>query len=444
MLETQPTPQLNELTLAERLRVFFHRATANNLLASSALFFVSTTIVNGGNYLFNLLLGRWLGPALFADVSIIITLFLLLTFLTTGLQQTAAKFAAVYSAEKAPDRLWALRHWLNRRAWLAGAFCVLILGGGARFWQDFFHTTSPWLFVIFGVGLPFYFAQGIDRGILQGQTRFLSLAISYQAEMWVRLLLGLLLVMLGWAAYGAVFALTLSIVTTWLVSQQALHPLESDSTSLKPANLSRFSQAEQKALLAFAVPVLMSEISLILINNSDVIIVKHFFTSVAAGQYAALALIGRIVFFGTWSVVITMFPLVAQKAHRGEPHHHLLWSGLGMVVGVSTMIVLATLFFPAFIVRLLFGAEYVAIAPLLWVYAVATALFALANVVINYRLALEDRVGTVWAFAAGLLQVGLLLLFHTSLFQVVFIQVILMGLLLLLLLGREGMLRTEK
>ncbi len=444
MIETQPTTKLNELTLADRLRTFFHRATANSLLASSALFFVSTTIVNGGNYLFNLLLGRWLGPALFADVSIIITLFLLLTFLTTGLQQTAAKFAAVYSAESAPDRLWALRAWLNRHAWLAGALCVLIMSGGARFWQDFFHTTSPWLFVIFGVGLPFYFAQGIDRGILQGQTQFLSLAISYQAEMWVRLLLGLLLVMLGWAAYGAIFALTISIVATWLVAKQALHRLERSTAAQKRANTALFTQADQKALLAFAVPVLMSEISLILINNSDVLIVKHFFTSVAAGQYAALALIGRIVFFGTWSVVITMFPLVAQKAHRGEPHRHLLWNGLGMVVGVSTLIVLATLLFPAFIVRLLFGAEYVAIAPLLWVYALATALFALANVVINYRLALGDRVGTMWALAAGLLQVGLLLIFHTSLFQIVLIQVILMGLLLLLLVGREALQGAEK
>jgi O-antigen/teichoic acid export membrane protein len=115
-----------------------------------------------------------------------------------------------------------------------------------------------------------------------------------------------------------------------------------------------------------------------------------------------------------------------------------------MVVGVSTLIVLATVLFPAFIVRLLFGAEYVTIAPLLWVYALATALFALANVVINYRLALGDRVGTMWALAAGLLQVGLLLLFHTTLFQVVLIQVLLMGLLLLLLVGREALQKAEK
>src|SRR5690606_15968150 len=133
----------------------------------------------------------------------------------------------------------------------------------------------------------------------------------------------------------------------------------------------------------FALPVLLVETSLILINNSDVLIVKRFFDSVTAGHYAALALIGRIVFFGTWSVVITMFPLVAQKQQRQETHRHLLWMSLGMVSAVSVVIVAATAFLPELIIRILFGADYLTIAPLLWLYATATALFALANVFIN-------------------------------------------------------------
>ncbi len=438
MLETQHTDNLHDVATIKPARWFSKRLAANSLLTSSALFFVSTTLVNGGNYLFNLLLGRWLGPALFADVSIIITLFLFLTFITAGFQQTAAKFSAIYSAENAPERLFALRRWLNRRSWVIGALCLLIVGGGAPFWQTFFHTTSPWIFVIFALGLPVYFVQGIDRGILQGQMRFGALAASYQAEMWVRLLVGLLLVGLGWAAHGAVFGLTLSLLATWFVSHQALRNMRSQRAQTTAfTHVETFSRREQRALLAFAFPVLMAETSLILINNSDVLIVKHFFDSITAGQYAALALIGRIVFFATWSVVITMFPLVAQKHQRQEPHRQLLWTGLGMVLGVSVAIVTATFILPNTIVQILFGAEYLMIAPLLWLYAVATALFALANVLINYRLALGDRRGTIFALIAGILQVTALLLFHASLFQIVIIQIGLMGALLLCLIGWE-------
>ncbi|MEZ4729875.1 MAG: hypothetical protein R3E79_22315 [Caldilineaceae bacterium] len=171
-----------------------------------------------------------------------------------------------------------------------------------------------------------------------------------------------------------------------------------------------------------------------MINNSDVLIIKRYFDSVAAGHYAALALIGRIVFFGTWSVVITMFPLVAQKEQRCEAHRYLLWLGLGMVFGVSALIVAATALLPEIIIRILFGADYLAVAPLLWLYAVATALFALANVLINYHLALGKRTGALFALGAGVLQVITLLFFHATLFQVILIQIVLMAILLLLLL----------
>ncbi|MCE7982982.1 MAG: sugar isomerase [Caldilinea sp. CFX5] len=425
MLETQSAKPTPLLPLGSRL---LQRLPAQQLLTGSGLFFLSTLLVNAGNYCFNLLLGRLLGPARFADVSLIITLFLFLTFITAGFQQTATKFAAIHSAKGDDAQLWALRRWLNRRSWLIGLLLGLLVGGLAPFWQGFFHTTSPWIFVIFAVGLPFYFVQGIDRGLLQGQMRFGLLAASYQAEMWVRLLVGLGLVLIGWAAYGAVLALTLSIMATWAVAAYGLR--RNERAAFADATL---KATERQALLAFALPVLLVEVSLILINNSDVLLVKRFFDSASAGQYAALALIGRIVFFGTWSVVITMFPLVAQKAQQGEPHRHLLWLSLGMVAGVSLVIVTATAVAPALILQLLFGAAYLPVAPLLWLYALATALFALANVLINYHLALGNRGGAFLALTAGLCQVALLWLFHATLTQVVMIQVGLMGLLLLLL-----------
>ncbi len=420
------------------------RLAGNHLLTGSALFFISTTIVNGGNYLFNLILGRWLGPALFADVSIVITLFLFLTFITAGFQQTAAKFSAIYSATGDGAKLIALRQWLNRRSWVVGVLCLLIVGGGAPFWQSFFHTSSAWIFVIFAIGLPFYFVQGIDRGLLQGQMQFGLLAASYQVEMWVRLGVGLLLVLIGWAAHGAILGLTLSIVATWFVADWGLRRLNlaQAQPNSTPGAVS-LSPAERQAIFAFALPVLIVETSLILINNSDVLIIKRFFDNVVAGHYAALALIGRIVFFGTWSVVITMFPLVAQKHQRQEPHRHLLWTSLGMVFGVSVVIVAATALLPELIIRILFGADYLSIAPLLWPYAVATALFSLANVLINYHLALGNRTGTLFALTAGILQVVCLILWHTTLYQVVMIQVAMMGALLLGLLAWHWLRRTE-
>lgn len=400
------------------------RLSENSFLSGSAMLLISMTIVNAGNYLFNLILGRWLGRAAFADLSLMVTLMLMVTFFTATLQLTAAKFAATHLAEERPEATVALRRWMGRSAWIGGVVAAAIVAGGAPFWQTFFNTASPWPFVILGVGMPVYFAQGVDRGILQGQMRFGRLSASYQAEMWVRLVFGLLLVNLGWSVNGAVLAITLSFIATWIVAQPKLGELSAEP----------ITDSQRKLIMAFAWPVVVVQISQILINNSDIVIVKRFFEPVDAGEYAALALIGRVVFFATWSVVTTLFPIVAKRHAAGEAHRNLLWGGLGIVTAISTVIVAMTVLIPEFIVMTLFGEAYLGIAPVLWQYAIATMLYAMANVIVNYRLSADKNFGTYLATAAGALQVILLWIFHANIEQVVHVQIGIMGCLIVALL----------
>jgi O-antigen/teichoic acid export membrane protein len=411
--------------MINKLRGAISKHGREGLLTGGGLLFISMTVVNGGNYLFNLVLGRWLGPAAFADLSLIVTLLLMVRFITAAFQLTSAKFAAAHSVDEEWSRLAALRRWLGKQAWLWGGLMALIIAGGAPFWQQFFHTQSAWPFVILGIGLPIYLVQGVDRGLLQGQTHFKRLAASYQAEMWVRLLAAVALVAIGLAVNGAVLAITLSFIATWFVARKV-----GDWTS-KPGNLEKNGQ---KMVMAFAGPVVLVYLGQILISNSDIILVKRFFEPELAGQYAAVALIGRIVFFATWSVVTALFPIVARKHQKGEPHRHLLGLSLGIVSVISIAIIAFTVIVPEWIIDTLFGEAYVVMAPLLWIYALATGLYALDNVVVNYRLSDGNTKGTWFALGAGLAQVTGIVLFHESLQQVIVVQVVLMACLLTTLL----------
>lgn len=411
------------------------------LLSGSLIMLISTTVVNAGNYLYNLILGRWLGPADFSDLSLIVTLMLMVTFITVTLQMTAAKFAAAYSADGDDNLSVALRQWLGKWAWGLGCVLGLLLALGAPLWQSFFRTSSPWPFVILGVGVPIYFAQGVDRGVLQGEIKFNQLAISYQAEMWARLVFGLILVALGFSVGGATVGITLSFIATWIVARAALRK----NHEVVPTTAQPELPSEQRhAVAAFAWPVIIANVSQILINNSDILIVKRFFEAEEAGRYAALALIGRIVFFATWSVVVTLFPIVAQRHQKGEPHRQLLWAGLGMVAAASLVIVAFTVFVPEWIVNVLFGEAYLSVAPLLWLYAIATMLYSLANVVINYRLSADSQFGTYLAVVGGLAQVIGLWIFHASLRQVVIAQIIIMSGLLIALLIWDSLLAMRE
>lgn len=392
----------------------------SRLLSGSALLLASATLVNAGNYLFNLLLGRWLGPAAFADLSLIVTLFLVTSFITAGLQTPAARFAALFAADGDVQGLADVRRWSGRRAAGLGVILAAVLCLGAPLWAAFFATNSIWPFLIFGVFVPFYLVQGVDRGLLQGRTRFGWLAVTYQAEMWSRLAISIAFVAVGWAVNGAVLGIGLSFVIAWLVASRVGKDLPK-AEALAPL--------VSRELMIFTGPVLVAQLGQILINNSDILIVRRFFPAADAGTYAALALIGRMVFFATWSVVTAMFPIAAQRFHRGEAHRPLLYLSLGIVLAGSLVITGITYFFPEQIVNILFGPAYLSIAPLLWLYAVATMLYALANVVINYRLSIGNTGGTYMAIIAGVAQVASLWIWHESLAQVVLIQVGLMGVL---------------
>jgi len=261
--------------------------------------------------------------------------------------------------------------------------------------------------------------------LLQGQTHFKRLAASYQAEMWVRLIAAVILVSIGLAVNGAVFAISLSFIATWFVARKV-----GKWTSVP----GKMNKGAQKTVIAFAGPVVLVYLGQILISNSDIIIVKRYFSPEAAGQYAAVALIGRIVFFATWSVVTALFPIVARKHQRGESHRNMLGLGLGVVSVISIGIIAFTVIAPEWIINTLFGEEYVIMAPLLWIYALATALYALANVVVNYQLSAGNSKGTWFALGAGLAQVIAIIIFHDSLQQVIVVQVVLMATLLATLL----------
>jgi len=400
------------------------------VVSGSALFFLSAMIVNLGNYLFNLLFGRWLGPAAFADLSLVVTLFLMLTFISTAFRLTAARYTAMYSVEENWPKLANLRRFLRVVAYVSGSVLLVILTAGAPALQAFFHTRSAWPFVLLGLGTPFFLVQGVDRGVLQGRVKFFSLALSYQVEMWSRFGLAVILVALSWSVNGAVAALTLSLVITWWVTRGSGRGLP------RPSSLAR---VEQLDTLRFALPVLVSEASQILINNSDILIVRRFFEPEDAGRYAALALMGRVVFFATWAVMTTVFPMVVRKSHQGQRHIHLFWAALGLVGLVAGSLTFVGWLFPQAIVSLVFGAAYLPIASLLWRYALATSLYALANVVINYRLSLGKVRGSLLAFSAGVAQVAGLWVFHANLAQVLAVQIILMaGLLASVLIWHVG------
>ena len=390
-------------------------------ISPEQLFMLSVLTVNGGNYLYNLILGRILGPAQFADAAVLITFLLVLSFVAMTFQLVTAKFSVVFENDS-------FKSFISSTYKLATVFGI-VLGLIVIFFsnqlQQLFNTSSSSMFVIFGAGVPLYFLMSVNRGVYQGKQEFKLLSITYQAEMLSRLLITLGLIFLFNIQSSIVIAIGILISLGF-----GLVPFRSVKIHFKSAKL--IEPAKVKQVRNFFVITAFYELTQIIINNSDILLVKHYFESYDAGLYASLALIGRIVYFIAWMFVMLLLPTVVQLKKEGKNTAPVLFKYVGYIAGIALLIVFGCSLFPETAITLLFGDSYLAMAPLLWQYALATGLFAISNIFAYYYLSLDRYIPVVISGVFGVLQMSLVIFFHNSLEQVVHMQIVAMFLLLVL------------
>lgn len=390
-------------------------------LTPEQIFMLSVLVVNGGNYLYNLILGRILGPELFADAAILITFLLVLSFVAMTFQLVSAKFSVLFEGIVFNGFI----SKIYKNATLVGIVLGLLIIIFSKQLQYVFNTASSNMFAIFGAGVPLYFIMSVNRGVFQGKKSFKSLSITYQTEMLSRLFITFALIYFfeTQSIWPVALGISLSLVF-------GLMPFEMKNLKFKTKNNLNGSQYGQ--VRSFFIITAFYELTQIIINNSDILLVKHYFESYDAGLYASLALIGRIVYFIAWMFVMLLLPTVVQLKKDGKETAPVLFKYIGYIAGIALLIIFLCFLFPETVITLLFGDSYLAIAPLLWQYALATGLFAISNIFAYYYLSLDRYIPVVISGVFGVLQMSLVIFFHNSLEQVVLVQIIAMLLLLIL------------
>ena len=390
-------------------------------ISPEQLFMLSVLAVNGGNYLYNLILGRVLGPAQFADAAVLITFLLVLSFVAMTFQLVTAKFSVVFENDTFKNFI----SKIYKNATIVGLGLGALIIVFANQLQALFNTSSSSMFIIFGIGVPLYFLMSVNRGVFQGKKEFKSLSITYQAEMLSRLIITLALIFLFDIQSSVVIAVGILISFGF-----GLVPFKFKNLNFKKTIAIEASQAKQ--VKSFFVITAFYELTQIIINNSDILLVKHYFDAYDAGLYASLALIGRIVYFVAWMFVMLLLPTVVQLKKEGQATAPILFKYVGYIAAIATAIVIGCALFPETAITILFGDSYLTMAPLLWKYALATGLFAISNIFAYYYLSLDRYIPVVISGVFGMLQMGLVIFFHDSLEQVVHMQIIAMVLLLVI------------
>ncbi|MFL0061146.1 sugar isomerase [Tenacibaculum maritimum] len=390
-----------------------------NKITPEHLFMISVLLVSGGNYLYNLLLGRFLGPEKFADAAVLITFLLVLSFLAMTFQLVTAKFLVAFDGDTFEPFIAKTFKYALATGIGLGALIIIF----SSELQTFFKISSVNTFIVFGLGVPIYFMMSVNRGLLQGKKEFTSLSVTYQAEMLSRLVLTMGLLM--FLEIDTSLIVSIGIFCSFLLG---LVPFKYKRISFVTSKV--LGIIENKMVRNFFIVTAFYELTQILINNSDILLVKHYFDGYNAGLYASLALIGRVVYFIAWMFVMLLLPTVVQLKKEGKPTLSVLLKYVSAISLITILIILGCLLFPNQIIYLLFGGDYLEVVPLLWKYALATGVFAISNIFAYYYLSIDEYTPVILSGLFGMLQIVLVIFFHKSLEEVVHMQIIAMSLLL--------------
>lgn len=400
----------------------------NPLIIGSAFVFAGSFFVNILSYLFQLLAGRFLTVA---DYGILVSLFSLIAIIgvPSNIVNTAIiKIVSELKAKRDFDSITSLFIWLIK-VFLGFAISIVLvsflLNKGII---KFLNFDKPIAFILFILFFAVGFLLTIPISFLQGLMRFKVFALANIVTALNKLLFGIGFTLIFYEITGTVTGMFLGAILSLIL---AFFLLRKNLSFGKEVKVIRWV----KRMVTFALPSSLSLISLAILFNSDVILVKHFFSQEVSGIYSSLAIVGRILFFGSSSISLVLFPIASEGHAKGEDTKHVFFQSL---ILTSFLLVIGFLVFslvPNFVIQVLFGSTYLPAAPYLAKFSIFMLFYTLVFLLTQYFLSTyRTKVGIFLALGA-FVQVLLVWFKHSSLEVVVNNLIYVNGALFLILMG---------
>lgn len=259
------------------------------------------------------------------------------------------------------------------------------------------------------------FILPISTGTFQGLKQFWRLGIINVISPVVRIILGIILVLIGYKLEGALGALLIGNLAAiaygfWTIRKRFITHGEKD-----------IDLGRDKAL-KYGIPIFLVTLCMTLLTNIDMIMIKHYFSPHESGIYGAAVIFGRAIFYFPSAIVMAMFPLVTEANVLNENVYtslkkSLLYSFIFCGAGVGAIFI-----FPELITKIFFGSRFLLALPYIKLMCLAMLPLCLLNVVVNFNLAVGKTKVSVWSLIIGSIsELVLITIYHQTIYQVLYI-----------------------
>lgn len=381
---------------------------------------IGSNLHNFGQFIYHFLAGRFLGKVYYGELASIISLFGIISIIQMTIGLTLVKFIAAEKNTKSVNNLIRWADWWSILGGIALGFLLLIF---SPFLVSFLKLSQPTIAYLLAPAILFTIMLNTERSVLQGIMSFSRYAISMIVEVCGKLAFtGIFVVWLGYKAFGAMAALVFGVAFSFLITRRYLSSYltgpKKDMPDIRP-------------LFKYAVPVLVQGLALTSMYSTDLLLVKHFFSSSDAGIYASLAVLGRVAYFGSSPVANAMFPLIAKNHSHGRSYHHIFFLSVLITIGISSAVVVFYSLFPAMIIAPLFGKDFIEGTPYLWLFGLFMSLLALSTLFMQFYLSIGETKVVVLFVVAAVLQAVLIWFIHPDILTVIKLSIFTVTLLII-------------
>jgi len=397
------------------IRNLFNKVRSDPFLRDNAILFMSLSLLNILGYLFHFYIGRALGPEGYSIVGALLSIMYIITVPLYTIQTGMASFVSKFKVKEEFGKIAYLFRKSLRKMLIYGFIIsvgfIIISPLVAKFlnMDNLVPLFVLALFMFFALLLP------INRGLLQGLQRFKGLGLNYILEGITKLGSALIFIPLGLGVSGAVGSFALSFFIPFVLAFFIL------GKWLKV----RGERFNTKELYAFSLPVLIMLAGMTLFYTLDVILVKHFFDSLDAGYYAAASLLSKILFFGTLSISVVLFPKVTELHAKDKATKQILVKSIGLVLLFCIPVTLFYFLFPEFVINLLFGKDYLAASKIVGMFALTITIFSINYLMSFYAVAIGKRKFIWLIMLLAILMVLSIWFIHNTLLNVILILLVL-------------------
>ncbi|MEK6824725.1 MAG: oligosaccharide flippase family protein [Nanoarchaeota archaeon] len=354
-------------------------------------------VANLINFAFHLSMARFLSVADYGLLATLLAIIYLLSILSESVQTIVSKNASNKEVDVLGVMNRSMRKMMRPALLLFATYLIVSIPLSVFLDIPYFLLSLNGLMIFGSLYMP------INRGLLQGKKRFLPLGGNMVIESVGKLALSLVLVIIGFAVYGAIIGGLLGAGLAYAVSFINLKPLFNRSKKLVKKEI-EYNYDKKSFLTIFSIMTFFA---------IDIVVARIVFEPSVVGTYAIASTIAKTIFFATMPVGKAMFSFTAEKSSAEKSEkvflNALTFIGFGIIVALTMFY-----FFPGLWVFIFSGKHLPLAAGSLFILGIAYSLISLTNLVLLYKISIGN-VRHIWLIVLmPVIEVVLLFIFSKN------------------------------